>query len=139
MLKVPEGNRLRGITSIETALILPLLLVLTFGVIEFGWLFLKANQITNAARQGARVGIRYGANTSDIETAVSNIMTTAGMKQSDSGYTVTVTDVIAGPNTPSLKVQVSVPCQNIAIVNFPLLPKLDFNLGASVTMAKEGP
>ena len=30
-------------------------LLFTFGAIKYGWLFLKAQQITNAARQGARM------------------------------------------------------------------------------------
>ena len=31
------------------------MLLFTFGAIKYGWLFLKAQQITNAARQGARM------------------------------------------------------------------------------------
>ena len=33
----------------EAALVLPILLLVTFGAIRYGWFFLKAQQITNAA------------------------------------------------------------------------------------------
>lgn len=46
------GNR--GQALVEFALVLPLLLLLVFGIVEFGrYLFLK-NTATNGARQGAR-------------------------------------------------------------------------------------
>ncbi len=34
----------RGTTIVETAIILPLLVVLTFGAIKYSWLFFKAQQ-----------------------------------------------------------------------------------------------
>ena len=48
--------RQSGLATIEMAMVLPLLMLLTLGVIEYGWMFLKSQQITNAARQGARAG-----------------------------------------------------------------------------------
>ncbi len=48
----------RGTAAVEAALILPLLMLLLLGVIEYGWIYLKSEQIANAARHGARVGAR---------------------------------------------------------------------------------
>ena len=42
---------------VEAAIVFPILLMLTLGAIEYGWLFLNAQQVTNAARQGARIAI----------------------------------------------------------------------------------
>lgn len=47
----------RGASAVEFALVLPLLIVLTFGIIEFGLLMYNYQVITNAAREGARYGI----------------------------------------------------------------------------------
>lgn len=42
---------------VEFALILPLFLLLIFGMIEFGFIFFNMQVLTNAAREGARYGI----------------------------------------------------------------------------------
>ena len=46
-----------GASLVEFALVLPLLLVITFGIIEFGVMMYNQQVITNAAREGARRGI----------------------------------------------------------------------------------
>ena len=48
---------INGQSVLEFALVLPLLLLLTFGVIEFGFFVYNQQIITNAAREGARAGI----------------------------------------------------------------------------------
>ena len=51
----------KGVAAIEFALILPLLVLLLFGIIEFGIILYDQAVITNASREGARFGILYGA------------------------------------------------------------------------------
>ena len=46
-----------GASVIEFAVLLPLLIVLIFGIIEFGMLLYNQQVITNASREGARAGI----------------------------------------------------------------------------------
>jgi Flp pilus assembly protein TadG len=57
-----------GQELVEFALILPLLLLLLLGIIEFGRAILAYNTIANAAREGARYGI-VDPNTGPIQTA----------------------------------------------------------------------
>jgi len=47
----------KGATAVEFAIVLSLLLVLIFGIIEFGLAIFNRQVITNAAREGARSGI----------------------------------------------------------------------------------
>ncbi|HKK00735.1 MAG TPA: TadE/TadG family type IV pilus assembly protein, partial [Desulfuromonadales bacterium] len=47
----------RGASAVEFALVLPLLLVILFGIIEFGFILYDKAMITNASREGARAGI----------------------------------------------------------------------------------
>ena len=46
----------RGQAVIELALTLPLLLLVVFGIIDFGFMFQRYESVTNAAREGARLG-----------------------------------------------------------------------------------
>jgi Flp pilus assembly protein TadG len=47
----------RGQAIIEMALTLPLLLVIVMGIFDFGFMFQRYEVVTNAAREGARVGV----------------------------------------------------------------------------------
>ena len=46
-----------GASMVEFAIVLPLLLLILFGTIEFGLLLYNKQVITNASREGARFGI----------------------------------------------------------------------------------
>jgi hypothetical protein len=50
-------NSQRGAALVEFAIIIPLLLVIVFGIIEFGLILYNKQVITNASREGARAGI----------------------------------------------------------------------------------
>ena len=72
-----KGNvkRQKGAAAIEFALVLPLLVLLLFGTIEFGLLLFNQQVITNASREGARAGIVAGSSRvtdAEIESVVSN-------------------------------------------------------------------
>ena len=47
----------RGAVAAEFALLLPVLLTILFGTIEFGMIMYSRELITNASREGARAGI----------------------------------------------------------------------------------
>lgn len=49
----------RGAAVVEFALVVPLLLVICFGIIEFSVLLYDKAMLTNASREGARAGIVY--------------------------------------------------------------------------------
>ncbi|MGQ3683784.1 MAG: TadE family protein [Candidatus Loosdrechtia sp.] len=51
--------RQKGVATIEFAIILPLLIILVFGIIEFSLLLYDKQVITNASREGARKGIVF--------------------------------------------------------------------------------
>jgi Flp pilus assembly pilin Flp len=64
-------NQQRGAAAVELAVILPFLVVLVFGMIEFGVMFYDKAVITNASREGVRAGIT-GVGVSQIKQIVSN-------------------------------------------------------------------
>lgn len=135
-IKKQKEFRYHGTSIVEAALVFELLLILTMGAIEYGWIFLKSQQITNAARQAARVAIRPDATNDQVEDTIDDLMKKAGM--ADSGYVTEKPDVTSISTGDPLTVKVTVLCENVALINIPLLPT-PTNLGSSVTMAKEGP
>lgn len=72
----------RGSELIEFAVILPLLLLILTGVIDFGLLFQRYHVITNAAREGARVAVLPGYSTDDVEERVDQFLAAAGLTES---------------------------------------------------------
>jgi len=49
----------KGQSLVEFALVLPFLIILILGMIEFGWILNGKITLTSAAREGARVAIIY--------------------------------------------------------------------------------
>jgi Flp pilus assembly protein TadG len=57
MMGKGRARNQKGGAAIEAALVLPLTILLIFGMIEFGLLLYNRQIITNASREGARAGI----------------------------------------------------------------------------------
>ncbi|MCD5344953.1 TadE/TadG family type IV pilus assembly protein [Agromyces sp. S2-1-8] len=49
-----KARRERGAAAVEFALVLPLLLIMLFAIIDFGWVLTQQLSVTAAAREGAR-------------------------------------------------------------------------------------
>jgi Flp pilus assembly protein TadG len=74
MFTFEKGHRMakgraseRGAAAVEFALILPILLSVVFGIVEFGWAFGQQVSLGNAAREAARTMAIHWAE-SDAET-----------------------------------------------------------------------
>ena len=98
----------RGNAVLEAALVLPILLYLAFGTVEFGYFFYVKNNVQGAAREGVRAGIPPGATNTDVTNAISSQMTAAGLQSS--GYTVTTTPSNVSGLSPGATVTVNVQC-----------------------------
>lgn len=76
----------RGASLVEAAFVIPLLLLLVLGVVEYGFMVNRDTVINNAAREGAREAI-FGSSESDIEQRVRD----AASNLDQAELTVTVT------------------------------------------------
>lgn len=102
----------RGTALIETALTLPVLLLVSIGIFEFGRAYQTQQVLTNAAREGARVAILPGQPTGVVQARVTAYATAGQIYNPTSAVaTVTQTQVsIGGGNTaPGSKVTVTYP------------------------------
>lgn len=82
----------RGAAVVEFALISPVFFLLIFGMVEYGRMVMVQQILTNAAREGARMGVLDGATTAEVQNSVNTYLTGASI----SGATTTVS-----PNPPS--------------------------------------
>ena len=62
----------RGQSAVEIALILPVLLILLTGIIMVGFIMYAYNQVSNAAREGARAGSLY--RTTQAQSGWTNVL-----------------------------------------------------------------
>jgi Flp pilus assembly protein TadG len=60
------GSRQRGQALVEFALVVPVLLILVLGIVDFGWALRSWITVTNSAREGAHIGA-VGASCEDIQ------------------------------------------------------------------------
>lgn len=89
MIKISNNKIIkncRGQTLVEMALVLPILLMLIMGMIEFGRIFNAYLIVTNASREGARIAV-VGGTDADINNSVIN--TTNTLKQEDLSISIT--------------------------------------------------
>lgn len=98
----------RGNTVLEAALVIPILLLLAFGTVEFGHYFYVRNNMQGAAREGARAAIPPSATNSDVNAAVLNSLTAAGLQ--GSGYTVTTSPANIGSAATGTAITVTITC-----------------------------
>ena len=97
MRRLRRGRDERGANLVEFALVLPLLLLLILGIIEFGYLFAQYNEVRHGAHEGARLAAvddsNLVVNTCDsmgLNGPVAVDFTALGTDAGDQG-TVTVT------------------------------------------------
>jgi Flp pilus assembly protein TadG len=60
----------RGTATVETAVVLPVYLVMLFGIVEFGHAQMVLNLLNSACRNGARIGSTEGTTTAQVVTKV---------------------------------------------------------------------
>jgi Flp pilus assembly protein TadG len=115
---------------VEFALVLPLFLILLFGVLEFGLIMYAKGIITQASREGARYGVMYSLNPhtqAEIEAYVQNYLEGVGF----TGATVTAT--LGDP----LSVKVDYSYRFMALPDFIAGFTGTLNLSADTTMRME--
>lgn len=80
----------RGAVLLETALTLPLLLLVTIGIVEVGRAYQTWQVLTNAAREGARVAVLPGIGDEAVRERVRAYMQ-AGRLPAAEAATITIT------------------------------------------------
>jgi len=81
-MKTKTRNRERGSAMVETAICIPLLLVLMVGIFEVGRAYETWQVLTNAAREGARVAVMPSGSAADTTALVRQYMSNGQLTKS---------------------------------------------------------
>ena len=135
-----KSRRRRGLAVIEAAIFFPLLFLLLFGMIEYGWAFLKFQCINNAAREGVRVAVRDGATDLQWQGAVDNVMSGCAITTFTRALEDTAHNPISVGAAPGTQItcKVIVVYADIGLMRVSLFP-VPTQLTGTATMVKEGP
>jgi Flp pilus assembly protein TadG len=126
----------RGTAILETALTLPLLLLVSVGILEFGRAYQTWQVLTNAAREGARLAVMPGA--ADVEARVREYMRN-GQLPNEGSASVAVdpdarVDIGGGATAKASLVTVTYPFQFIVLQPVARLVVRGSTVGAALNL-----
>ena len=107
-----------GAEIIELAIVMPILVLLLLGIVDFAFLFQRWEVVTNSAREGARLGSMGSADNAagtgydigDVQARVTNYLTSGGLHAAPSiGVDFTTTDDVNGVTVNTVTVSVTYP------------------------------
>ena len=126
-------HRARGAAVVEFAVVLPLLLTILFGIMEYGWVFMVRQTLQTAAREGARIAILQTSTSpyTSALTRVAEVMEPTGL----TGYSVSMTHATVAD--PVETITVTVPYSDVSLMGG-FFGTHAYDLGGSCSMRKEG-
>ncbi len=106
------GRRRRGAAVVEFAIVVPLLLLMVLGIIEFGRMIMVQQILTNASREGARRAILEQSTADRVKTLVGEYL--AGTTVSGATVAVSPGDLKSIGFGDPVTVTVSVPYDRVS-------------------------
>ncbi len=131
IISFSKKHNCKAAAVVEMAVVLPILLTILFGIIEFGWTFMVYQSITNAAREGCRVAVLEGSTDEDINARIDEYLQLIGLTD----YEVDIEH--STEDDPTETVTVRVPYEEVSLLGGYFGPT-DFDLVGRASMRKEG-
>ena len=131
------GDPERGAAIIETALTLPLILLVSVGIFEFGRAFETWQVMTNAAREGARVAVLPNPTAGAADARVRAYLQLGGLNYDQSvGVAVTPVQVSLGAagNASASRVTVTYPFSFMVLQPVARLVVRNSTAGGAITL-----
>ncbi len=89
----------QGAALVEMALVLPIFVMITLGIVEFGRAMMVSQLVTNAAREGTRLAIVDGTTNSEVDDFVEQFLNASvGVAAADVTVTITVEEAAGNPS-----------------------------------------
>lgn len=130
-----NSPRARAAAIVEFAVVLPLLLTILFGVIQYGWIFMVRQTLQSAAREGCRLAVLPTSVDPYVNVTdhIAAVMAPTGLGPAD--YIVTMTHAV--PLNPVESVVISAKYSEVSLLSG-FFNTSDYDLIGSCTMRKEG-
>jgi len=127
-MKLRKGLRSEsGASAVEFALLLPVLMMILFGIIEFGFALYQQAILTNASREGARLGIVQSIpaiTTAQINAAIDTYLNPTGINPANVSRTI----VAGGPTGTPVRVTLTLPYTFVVLPGLTsLAPTINLN------------
>ena len=122
-----------GAALIENAITIPLVLLVSVSIFEFGRAYQTWQVLTNAAREGARIAVLEGPTDAQVTTTVRNYLTAGRISNASSASVTVVRNVPFGSTTAS-RVTVNYPFQFIVLNPVAKLVRKGSTVGTPLTM-----
>ena len=123
----------RGAALIETAITIPLVLLVSVSIFEFGRAYQTWQVLTNAAREGARIAVLEQYTDADVTSTVRNYLTSGRLTNASSASITVVRNVPFGSVTAS-RITVNYPFQFIVLNGVAKLVRKGSTVGTPLTM-----
>jgi Flp pilus assembly protein TadG len=125
----------RGAALLEAAITIPIILLISVGIFEFGRAYQTWQVLTNAAREGARIAIINGNTDDNVRDTVRNYMSGGRLTGVDAA-TVSINRnvAVAGWGSGGSQVTINYPFQFIVLNGVARLVQSDSNAGQPLTM-----
>jgi Flp pilus assembly protein TadG len=124
----------RGAALIEAAVTIPLILLISVAIFEFGRAYQTWQVLTNAAREGARVAVISGTTDADVRSAVNNYMSVGALGTVADSYIDVNRTAPLGSNTGS-QITVRYPFSFMVLGPVVRLVNPSSSAGAPLTMS----
>ena len=123
----------RGAALLETAITIPIILLIAVGIFEFGRAYQTWQVLTNAAREGARVAILSGVSDDDIRTTVRGYLSSGRLPNATTAAVNIDRNVALGTSSAS-RITVNYPFQFIVLNPVVRLVSPNSTTGQPLTM-----
>jgi hypothetical protein len=105
----------RGAALLEAAFTIPILLLISVGIFEFGRAYQQWQVLTNAAREGARLAVTPSATSGDVVARVQQYMEDGGLPEWASATITVTSDVAIGATGSGTQVSIAYPFEFIVL------------------------
>jgi Flp pilus assembly protein TadG len=109
----------RGGTLIEAAIILPVIISLAMGSVQYGYAFYVKHALQQAASAGCRVAAMPGSTNTSVSTAVTNHLTAAGFSSLNATVTTTPSSLTGVSQGTYVTVTVTASWSNVNVNTLP--------------------
>lgn len=123
----------RGAALIETAITLPLVLLVSVSIFEFGRAYQTWQVLTNAAREGARIAVLPDYTDTQVTSTVRNYLTSGRLTNAGTASIIVVRNEPFGATTAS-RVTVNYPFKFMVLNGVVRLVQADSTVGTPLTM-----